>query len=76
MSHVNQESVFVKEGKGSYRSFNGWFWEEFRLYKPIEIVRQSNDPNFTQLGWGKLAKNDDFMQIKALAFTDTITSYN
>ena len=26
---VNQNGVFMKPNKGSYRSFNGWLWEKF-----------------------------------------------
>ena len=36
---VNQEGVFMKLNKGSYRSFNGWLWEKFQLYELVEIVQ-------------------------------------
>ena len=35
---LNQESVFMKPSKGSYRSFNGWLWEKFQLHELVEIV--------------------------------------
>ena len=66
----------MKPSKGSYRSFNGWLWEKFQLHKLVEIVRQSSDPDFAQLlnrvREGQQTDND-VIQIKALANTDTAT---
>ena len=45
---VNQKGLFTKSGKGSYRSFNRWLWEEFQQHGQVEIVRQSSDPYFAQ----------------------------
>ena len=39
----------VHESNGAYRSFNGCLWEKFQLHEVVEIVWQSNDPDFTQL---------------------------
>ena len=53
---VNQ-MVFIKPSKGSYRSFNGWLWEKIQLHELIEIVWQSNDPDYAQLiGLEKVSK--------------------
>ena len=46
---VNQKGMFRKPSKRSYRSFNGWLWEKFQLYKVVEIDRQTSDPDFAQL---------------------------
>ena len=73
---VNQKGVFMKPSKGSYRSFNGWLWEKFQLHELVEIVWQSSDPDFAQLlnrvREGQQTDND-VIQIKALANTDTAT---
>ena len=29
---VKQKGVFMKQSKGSCRSFNGWLWEKFQLH--------------------------------------------
>ena len=66
----------MKPSKGSYRSFNGWLWEKFQLHELVEIVWQSSDPDFAQLlnrvREGQQTDND-VIQIKALANTDTAT---
>ena len=66
----------MKPSKKSYRSFNGWLWEKFQLHELVEIVRQSSDPDFAQLlnrvREGQQTDND-VIQIKALANTDTAT---
>ena len=73
---VNRKGVFMKPSKGSYRSFIGWLWEKFQLHELVEIVRQSSDPDFAQLlnrfREGQQTDND-VIQIKALANTDTAT---
>ena len=73
---VNQKGMFMKPSKGSYRSFNGWLWEKFQLHELVEIVWQSSDPDFAQLlnrvREGQQTDND-VIQIKALANTDTAT---
>ena len=73
---VNQKGVFMKPSKGLYRSFNGWLWEKFQLHELVEIVWQSSDPDFAQLlnrvREGQQTDND-VIQIKALANTDTAT---
>ena len=45
----NQKSLFTKRSKGSFRSFNGSLWETFQLPELVKIVRQSRDPDFSQL---------------------------
>ena len=45
----NQKSLFTKRSKGSFRSFNGSLWETFQLPELVKIVRQSSDPDFSQL---------------------------
>ena len=76
LSPVNQKGVFMKPSKGSYRYFNGWLWEKFQLHELVEIVWQSSDPDFAQLlnrvREGQQTDND-VIQIKALANTDTAT---
>ena len=66
----------MKPSKGSYRSFNGWLWEKFQLHELVETVQQSSDPDFAQLlnrvREGQQTDND-VIQIKALANTDTAT---
>ena len=66
----------MKPTKGSYRPFNGWLWEKFQLHELVEIVWQSSDPDFAQLlnrvREGQQTDND-VIQIKALANTDTAT---
>ena len=66
----------MKPSKGSYRSFNGWLWETFQLHELVEIVWQSSNPDFAQLlnavRKGQQTDND-VIQIKALANTDTAT---
>ena len=51
-------------------------WEKFQLHELDEIVWQSSDPDFAQLlnkvGEGQQTDND-VIQIKALANTDTAT---
>ena len=51
-------------------------WEKFQLHELVEIVRQSSDPDFAQLlnrvREGQQTDND-VIQIKALASTDTAT---
>ena len=51
-------------------------WEKFQLHELFEIIRQSSDPDFVQLlnrvGEGQQT-NNDVIQIKALANTDTAT---
>ena len=73
---VNQKGVFVIPSKRSYSSFNGWVWEKFQLHELFKIVRQSSDPDFAQLlnrvREGQQTDND-VIQIKALANTDTAT---
>ena len=73
---VNQKGVFMKPSKGSYRSFNGWLWETFQLHELVEIVWQSSGPDFAQL-LNRVREgqhtNNDVIQIKALAKTDTTT---
>ena len=73
---VTQKSVFMRPSKGSYRSFNEWLWEKFQLHALVEIVRQSSDPDFAQL-LNRVREgqqtNNDVIQIKTLANTDTAT---
>ena len=45
---VNQKSVFMKPGKGSYKPFNRWLCEKFQPHELVEIVWQSSDPDFAQ----------------------------
>ena len=51
-------------------------WEKFQLHELFEIIRQSSDPDLVQLlnrvGEGQQT-NNDVIQIKALANTDTAT---
>ena len=51
-------------------------WEKFQLHELVEIVWQSSDPDFAQLlnrvREGQQTDND-VIQIKALANTDTAT---
>ena len=72
----NQKVVFMRPSKGSYRSFSGWLQEKFQLHELLEIVRQSSDPDFAQL-LNRVREgqqtNNDVIQIKALANTDTAT---
>ena len=64
----------MKPSKGSYKSFNGLLWERFQLHELVEIIWQSSDPDFPELlnrfQEGQQA-NDDLIQIKALANTNT-----
>ena len=73
---VNQKGVFTKPSKGPYRSFNRWLWEKLQLHELVEIVRQSSDLDFAPLlnrvGEGQQT-NNDVIQIKALANTNTAT---
>ena len=46
---VYQKGVLMKPSKGSYRSFNGLFWEKSQLHELVEIIWQSSDPDFAQL---------------------------
>ena len=73
---VTQKSVFMRPSKGSYRSFNEWLWEKFQLHELVEIVRHSSDPDFAQL-LNRVREgqqtNNDVIQIKTLANTDTAT---
>ena len=73
---VNQKGTFLKPSKGSYRSFNRWLWEKLQLYELVEIVRQSSDTDFAQL-LNRVREcqqtDNDVIQIKALANTDTAT---
>ena len=70
LSPVNEKGVFMKVKKGSYSALNGWLWQDFLLHELVEIVRQSSDPDFSQLlnrvREGKQT-DDDVIQIKALA---------
>ena len=71
---VNQKCVSIKTIKGSYRSFNGWLWEKFKLHQLVEIGQQSSDPDFAQL-FNRVRegqqRGNDMIQINALANTDT-----
>ena len=73
---ANQKIMFMKPGKGSHKSFNGWLWEKFQLRELVEIFQQSSDSNFAQLlnrvQEGQHA-NDDLTQVKPLANTNTTT---
>ena len=73
---VNAKGVFMKVKTGTYGAFNGWLWHDFLLHELVEIVRQSSDPDFAQLlnrlREGKQT-DDDVIQIKALANTNTST---
>ena len=66
----------MKASKGSYKSFNGWLWEKFQLHELVEIVWQGSDSDFTQL-LSRVREgqqtNNDVIQVKALANTDTST---
>ena len=72
----NQKGVFMKPSKESYRSFSGWLSEKLQLHEVVEIVWQSCDPDFAQL-LNRVQEvqqtDDDVIQIKALANTDTAT---
>ena len=47
---VQQQQIFMKHKKGSYKAFQGSLWEEFfRLYELTDIVRQSSDPEFADI---------------------------
>ena len=66
----------MRPSKGSYRSFSEWLWEKFQLHKLVEIVQQRSDPDFADLlnRVGECQQtNNDVIQIKALANTDTAT---
>ena len=72
---VKQQGVFMNARKGTYEALHGSLWQElFQLHELVEIVRQSSDPEFAQMlnriREGKQT-DDDLMQIKALANTDT-----
>ena len=73
---VNEKSVFMKVKKGTYASLNGSLWESCLLHELHEIVRQSSDPEFSQL-LNRLLEgkqtNMDVIQIEALANTNTST---
>ena len=51
-------------------------WEKFQLYELVDIAWQSSDPDFAQL-LNRVREgqqtNDDLIQIKALANTNTAT---
>ena len=66
----------MKSNKALYRSFSGCLWEKFQLHELVEIVQQSSDPDFVQLlnrVWEGQQTDNDVIQIKALANTDTAT---
>ena len=72
---VKQKGIFMKAKKGTYQAFHKLLWQDlFKLHELSEIVRQSSDPEFAQMlnriREGKQT-DDDVMQIKALADTDT-----
>ena len=66
----------MKPNKGSCWSFNGRLLENVQLHELVEVVRQSSDSDFAQLinsvREGQQT-NNDVIQIKALANTDTTT---
>ena len=51
-------------------------WEKSQLYKLVEIVQQSSDPDFAQLINNIQKGQSNLIQIKALANTDTATWSN
>ena len=68
--------MFIKPSKASYKSFNGSLQERFQLHELVEIIWQSSDLDFPQL-LNRVQEvqqaNDDLIQIKALANTNTAT---
>ena len=66
----------MRTSKGSYRSFNRWLWQIFQLCELVEIVQEGRNPDFAQLlnkVWEGRHANDDVIQIKDLANTNTPT---
>ena len=64
----------MKTRKGSYRSSNGWLWENFQLHELIDIVRQAVTQILLNclIGFERFKKHDA-IQIKGLANNNTAT---
>ena len=72
---VKQSGIFKKANPGTYAALCPSLWHDlFELHELVEIVRQSSDPEFAEMlnriREGKQT-DDDIVQIKALADTDT-----
>jgi len=72
---VKQKSIYENATEGTYEALAGSLWKDlFKLHEIFEIVRQCSDPEFAQIlnrvREGKHT-DDDVIQIKALADTDT-----
>ena len=74
---VQQQAIFMKAKKGTYKALQGGLWQKlFELHELVEIVRQSSDPEFAEM-LNRIREgnhtDDDVKQIEALANTDTST---
>ena len=47
---VQQQAIFMKAKKGTYKALQGGLWQKlFELHELVEIVRQSSDPEFSEM---------------------------